>query len=209
MTLNGQIASHTDNIDEHQLPIKDVILVDDSPISERQPLAYWLFHKAVGTDCRLQISDPCSLLHLLPKYPRLYPAGRLDKDSRGLLLLTNDGELTQKLMHPQFQHEKTYEVRLNRPYDADFLTKMAQGVCYNKVTTLPCHIKRLGEDSFEIILTQGLNRQIRRMCQALGYRVVDLKRVAIGGLQLGGLDVGAMKPLTAAEIATLLSRYKV
>ncbi|SIQ41437.1 16S rRNA pseudouridine516 synthase [Shewanella morhuae] len=209
ITLNGHIARHTDPIHlDESLNCLDNIELDGAPITKAETLAYWIFNKAVGTDCRLLEQDETSLIHLLPKVPRLYPVGRLDKDSRGLLLLTNDGELTHKLMHPSFTHSKIYHVRLDRPFNDDFVEQMASGVRYKDLQTLPCYVNRLSSDSFEIVLTQGLNRQIRRMSKALGYRVIDLERIAIMTLNLrelalGELQEGQMRPLTESEIAEL------
>jgi 16S rRNA pseudouridine516 synthase len=204
VTLNHQLAQHTDRIN---LSEAVTILVDGKPIMPMQQKQYWLYHKPVGIDCRLLADDPHSLLHVLPVSPRLYPAGRLDKDSRGLLLLTNDGQLTQALMHPDFYHSKTYVVQVDQPISADFLLAMAQGVNYADVHTRPCDIRPLSlaadEHRFEIVLTQGLNRQIRRMCQALGYKVVDLLRTQLLGVCLNKLAEKTMRPLTAAELFSL------
>lgn len=207
--LNGRIASHADPVSlDETFHCLDRIELDGIPISSAEKLVYWIFNKAIGTDCRLLEQDNTSLLHLLPKTPRLYPVGRLDKDSRGLLLLTNDGALTHKLMHPSFAHSKTYHVRLDRPFADDFVEQMANGVRYKDVQTLPCQVRRLSSDSFEIVLTQGLNRQIRRMSKALGYRVIDLERIAIMTLNLrelasGELQEGQMRPLTPQETTVL------
>lgn len=204
ITLNGHIARHTDPIRlGESLNCLDNIELDGTPITKTETLAYWVFNKAVGTDCRLLEQDETSLIHLLPKAPRLYPVGRLDKDSRGLLLLTNDGELTHKLMHPSFAHSKTYHVRLNRPFTDEFVEQMASGVRYKNLQTLPCQVRRLSSDSFEIVLTQGLNRQIRRMSSSLGYKVIDLQRVALMTLTLESLAEGAMRPFTPQEVAVL------
>ncbi|MCG9695650.1 pseudouridine synthase [Shewanella sp. Isolate11] len=201
-------ANHIDQINlvktEQGQQASQAIYIDNQPLGVVETKQYWVLNKQVGTDCRLLPQDPCSLLHLLPKQPRLYPVGRLDKDSRGLLLLTNDGELTHKLMHPDFSHSKRYQVQLNRPYDDHFLQQMAAGVSYKNLTTLPCQVQRLTDDRFEIILTQGLNRQIRRMSLALGYKVIDLKRCSIETLQLGDLPPGGMRPLSQVEVNTLL-----
>ncbi|WP_299490722.1 pseudouridine synthase [uncultured Shewanella sp.] len=212
ITLNGRLANHIDTVMLHKdinnqiIPsIHEIILFDDKVIPNIETKSYWLFHKAMGTDSRLLKHDPNSLLHLLPQSPRLYPVGRLDKDSRGLLLLTNDGTLTHQLLHPSFAHSKTYQVQLNKVFDDTFLESMAKGVQYKNITTLPCIINRLTETQFEIVLTQGLNRQIRRMSQALGYRVVDLKRVSIESLTLGHLLEGEKRQLTQAEVTKLLS----
>lgn len=205
INIDGRTANHIDTIslDKDQRQCLQVILFDGEPIAAIESPHYYAFHKPVGIDSRLLPDNPASLIHFLPPAPRLYPVGRLDKDSHGLLLLTNDGELTQRLMHPSFAHKKHYLVQVNRPLDDDFCQLMAQGVSYKDITTLPCTVAATGEDRFSITLTQGLNRQIRRMSQALGYQVIDLKRVAIESLQLGDLAAGEMRPLTAAEIAAL------
>jgi 16S rRNA pseudouridine516 synthase len=205
--LNGHIASHNDRVNEQNT---STLLLDGKAIAMPETKVYLLYHKPVGVDCRLLADDPASLIHLLPSEPRLYPAGRLDKDSRGLLLLTNDGELTHKLIHPDFYHHKTYQVQVNKPIiDADILS-LSRGVAYADVLTRCCEVRRLADDKFEIILTQGLNRQIRRMCQALGYKVIDLQRTAIMNLELHSKEFGAlaenkMRPLEAAELKSLLS----
>ncbi|MCK8044853.1 pseudouridine synthase [Shewanella sp. 1CM18E] len=207
--INERVATHVDTVTltdtENGQQCAETIYVNDELIAAVEAKAYWLFNKAVGTDSRLLADLPCSLLHLLPSSPRLYPIGRLDKDSRGLLILTNDGELTHKLMHPDFGHAKTYHVQVDRPFDDAFLTSMAAGVNYKDVTTLPCVMSRLDSDKYQITLTQGLNRQIRRMSQALGFKVIDLKRVSIQSLQLGDLPEGCMRPLSSVELTELLA----
>lgn len=207
ITIDGKIANHIDSISlietNNELKALQDVCVDGQSVAAIEAKEYWIFNKQIGTDCRLLRNDPASLIHLLPIQPRLYPVGRLDKDSHGLLLLTNDGDLTQRLMHPDFNHRKIYQVRLERHFDDNFLEEMAAGVSYKTVTTKPCRIQRLSDDQFEIILTQGLNRQIRRMSRALGYKVIDLKRIAIESLQLGALSEGEMRPLTDNEISAL------
>ncbi len=200
VTINQQVAAHTDRVESlHKLDI----CVDGHPVLAPQDKQYWLYNKPVGIDCRLLINDSCSLLHLLPTSPRLYPAGRLDKDSRGLLLLTNDGELTQTLMHPDFHHSKTYLVQVDKPLTAKFLSDMASGVSYGQVQTRPCTIRLVNSITFEIVLTQGLNRQIRRMCQAFGYQVMDLLRIKIADVCLNDLLEKTMRPVSAAELLSL------
>lgn len=207
ITIDGRLANHIDTISltdsDSGFISQEILKFDGVLIQGIESKQYWMLNKSVGTDCRLLPHDPCSLLHLLPPSPRLYPVGRLDKDSRGQLLLTNDGELTQQLMHPEFGHSKTYHVQVDRDFDNRFLISMAQGVSYRDVTTLPCKMTRLDDDKFEIILTQGLNRQIRRMSQALGYKVIDLKRIQIQTLKLGELDEGEMRELTVQEVEKL------
>jgi 16S rRNA pseudouridine516 synthase len=204
--LNGNVARHADYIDEHNATS---LRVDGKAIAP-EAKAYWLYNKPIGIDCRLLIQDPTSIIHQLPSAPRLYPAGRLDKNSRGLLLLTNDGELTHKLMHPDFHHHKTYHVQVNQPLKDEDIMALSQGVAYPGVLTRACEVQRLDYDKFEIILTQGLNRQIRRMCRTLGYQVVDLQRTGIMNLELNSKEFGViaenkMRPLEAAELESLLS----
>ncbi|MFT5704643.1 MAG: 16S rRNA pseudouridine516 synthase [Shewanella sp.] len=207
ITLDGRLANHIDTVTlidtSDAAYCLEMLAFEGKPITGVEVKQYWVLHKAVGTDSRLLIDDPDSLLHLLPPKPRLYPVGRLDKDSRGLLLLTNDGDLTQILMHPDFGHSKIYHVRVDQTFGDDFLHLMAQGVSYRDVTTKPCSMTRLADDQFEIILTQGLNRQIRRMSQALGFNVIDLKRVQLQTLALGALKEGKMRALTIEEVVAL------
>ncbi|MGI2258824.1 RNA pseudouridine synthase [Shewanella sp. GXUN23E] len=207
VTLNGHQALPNARVIPGQLALGDILL-NGEPVTGPQSRTCWLYHKPVGVDCRLLPQHPDSLYHQLPDSPRLYPIGRLDKDSRGLLLLTNDGELTQRLMHPDFAHEKYYEVTVDRPYEDEFIAQMQAGVRYQQTLTRPCHCERLDDIRFGITLTQGLNRQIRRMCAALGYKVVDLKRTAILSQTLiddsgHELDATKMRPLTEDEQAAL------
>ncbi len=171
-----------------------------------EPREYWMFHKPVGVDCRVLPDQPDSIVHYLPSRPRLFPVGRLDKDSRGQIILTNDGKLTERMMHPEFKKRKTYHVKVHRAFDDCFLQNMAEGVTYGRyvdVKTKPCETKRISQDTFEIVLTQGLNRQIRKMSASLGYAVVDLIRIQMQSLQLGSLSEGEMRRLTSSELCTL------
>ena len=136
----------------------------------------------------------------LVKYPeRVYPVGRLDKDSTGLLLLTNDGELVNKIMRAGNYHEKEYLVSVNKPVTEEFCRKMSRGVAILDTVTRPCKVEKTGEKSFRIILTQGLNRQIRRMCETLGYRVMTLQRVRIMNIRLGSLKEGTWRNIEGEE----------
>lgn len=136
---------------------------------------------------------------------RVYPVGRLDKDSEGLLLMTNQGELANEIMHAGNFHEKEYLVTVDQPFNAAFLKKMREGVELKElgVTTRPCKVEAAGAKTFRIILTQGLNRQIRRMCAELGYRVVTLKRVRIMNIHLGKLNTGDFRRATPKELEEL------
>ena len=134
---------------------------------------------------------------------RIYPVGRLDKDSEGLLLLTTDGDIVNRLLRAENRHEKEYVVTVNRPITQEFLRKMAAGVPILDTVTLPCRIRQSGPRQFNIVLTQGLNRQIRRMCEALGYNVVTLERVRIMNIRLGHLKRGRWRNLNEGELAEL------
>lgn len=141
---------------------------------------------------------------------RIYPVGRLDKDSEGLLLMTNDGEMMNKILKGKNGHEKEYIVEVNRELEADFEKKMSAPVYLKELdkTTRPCTVTRTGKRSFKIILKQGLNRQIRRMCEALGYKVVSLKRVRIMNIKLGDLPVGAVREIKGEEYKKLMDMIK-
>ena len=145
------------------------------------------------------------------KYPkRVFPIGRLDKDSEGLLLMTNHGDILNKIMRAGNYHEKEYEVEIDRPVTEKFIRKMQQGVWLKELEqmTRPCEVKKIGEKKFSIILTQGLNRQIRRMCQACGCKVLRLKRVRIMNITLGNLKTGEYREVTDGEIEELYERIK-
>lgn len=159
-------------------------------------------NKPRGIVCTTSDKDRAPNVIELLNYPiRIYPVGRLDKDSEGLLLMTNQGELANRIMHAGNQHEKEYLVTVNQPFNAAFLKRMAEGVELKElgVTTRPCIVEAVGKKTFRIVLTQGLNRQIRRMCEALGYHVMNLKRVRIMNLHLGKLKTGDFRKVTPKE----------
>lgn len=184
VTVNGRLANHIDHVDE-----LDEIIVQGVELEGPANKVLYAYHKPVGIDCKLKPEDPSSLVHHLPQGERVYPIGRLDKDSRGLLLLTNDGELCHQLIHPDHHQEKEYLVQVDKPLDADFCTKMAVGVPVDGQITLPCEVSLVDETRFKIILKQGLNRQIRKMAKYCGYRVIDLYRVRIANYVLNPNEV--------------------
>ncbi|WP_256096817.1 pseudouridine synthase [Pseudoalteromonas luteoviolacea] len=177
--VNGRPANHIDHVND-----QDAVFVSGKRVSGLAEKQLYLYHKPVGIDCKLNAQDPHSLIHHLPNGPRVYPIGRLDKDSRGLLLLTNDGELCNKLIHPDHHQEKEYIVTVDRDIDAQFCHQMAQGVPIDGQITLPCAVRQLDSATFSIILKQGLNRQIRKMAKYCGRRVIDLNRIRIANLTL-------------------------
>ena len=157
--------------------------------------------------CTTSDNDRAMNIVELVKYPeRVYPVGRLDKDSEGLIFMTNQGDLVNKIMRSSNSHEKEYLVTINRPITAEFLKNMRKGVWLKElnVMTKPCQVEPVGKQEFRIILTQGLNRQIRRMCQALQCRVLELKRVRIMNVRLGNLKTGTYRRVTLEEYQELI-----
>jgi 16S rRNA pseudouridine516 synthase len=200
---NGRAAKHTDVVTE-----QDDICIDNQPLPVMPARHYMLYHKPVGVDCNNRPDDPASLYQLLKTLPqRLFAVGRLDKDSCGLLLLTNDGDLSQKLMHPDYYHEKAYLVETRQLLNDEFIRQMAAGVSWqlgsNSYHSRPCQVQQLTDYRFSITLTQGLHRQIRYMCKTLGYQVLSLQRVRLHNLLLGELAAGALRPVTEQELAQL------
>ena len=163
------------------------------------------YNKPVGIVCTAEKREKNNIVDHINYPQRIYPIGRLDKDSNGLILLTNQGDLVNKIMRGVNAHEKEYIVTVDKDIDADFIRHMSEGVYLDEleVTTRKCKVKKLGPRRFNIILTQGLNRQIRRMCQMLGYKVVTLKRVRIMNIELGDLKEDTYRDVTAQELATL------
>ena len=161
-------------------------------------------NKPIGIVCTTAEFDKDNIVDFINYPKRVYPIGRLDKDSRGLILMTNQGELVNKILRGGNNHDKEYMVRVNQPVTAEFVAAREAGVVLDDgVKTLPCRVEKTGGYSFRIILTQGLNRQIRRMCEALGYRVSNLKRIRVMNIELGDLRVGSYRKVTPQEYAEL------
>lgn len=203
VTVGAEIASHTTHLSDSK-----TIRIDGQPLPERPALRYYLYHKPVGVDCNIRADDPASIAKVLSTLPeRLYPVGRLDKDSRGLLLLTNDGALTQRLLHPDSHQAKTYLVRIDKVVTANIAELFGAGISWqvgpHHYKANPCQVEIIEPTRLKIMLEEGQNRQIRYMCRALGYRVLDLYRVAIGELQLGALPEGTLRPVSAEELRLL------
>jgi 23S rRNA pseudouridine2605 synthase/23S rRNA pseudouridine2604 synthase len=202
VTVNGQVVAELGaKVD----PDKDRVSVDDQPVKPAPRMVYIALNKPRGyvTSCRH--AGKKIVLELVNVAERIYPVGRLDKDSTGLLLLTNDGRLHLKLSHPSFDHEKEYDVTVERPISDGALRRMAEGVPILDTRTRPAVVTRLGERAFRIVLKEGRNRQIRRMVRRLGNEVVELKRTRVASVRLGRLAEGAWRHLSAEEVAALLS----
>ncbi len=192
--LNGKKAVLGDKVHE-----KDIVQV----FFRVKKYRYFAYNKPRGIITHSPGEDEQDIRQSIP-LSGVFPIGRLDKDSRGLIILTDDGRITDKLLNPEFSHEKEYVVSTNEALSSNFEKKMEPGVDIEGYTTKPCTVQILGQKRFSIILTEGKKHQIRRMCAALGYTVADLERVRIMNVQLSGLKEGEHRPILGQECATLL-----
>lgn len=161
------------------------------------------FYKPVGIECTSNVDVKDNIISYINFPTRIFPVGRLDKNSEGLILLTNDGDLSNGILKARYFHEKEYVVTVNKSISQAFLQRMSNGVEILDTVTRQCVVERVDERTFRIILTQGLNRQIRRMCEALDYEVVKLKRIRVLNIKLGDLKKGEWRHLEASELETL------
>ena len=201
VTINGILALLGSILSEG-----DEVRVDGSLIKGNTKKVLIAFNKPRGIVCTT--ADPKSkdvnIVEYINYPERIFPVGRLDKDSEGLILLSNDGDLSDRIMKARNYHEKEYEVEVDKPFDDEFLKKMSEGVPILDTVTRKCKLRRTGKTSFNIILTQGLNRQIRRMCEYFGYRVVKLKRIRIMNIKLGNLKLGTYRNIADVEYNELM-----
>jgi len=179
------------------------IEIDHKSITKEEEQILIAFHKPKGVVCTTSKKDKDNIIDYINYEKRIYPIGRLDKDSEGLILLTNQGELVDKILRGSNYHEKEYIVEVNKKITKTFLQGMKEGVPILETVTRPCVIKPMDDYTFRIILTQGLNRQIRRMCEYFGYRVEKLKRVRIMNITLGNLKSGTYRNVAKEEIVEL------
>lgn len=203
--INGAFA-----IMGQQVGPQDQVTVDGEVVHQKtnKKNIYLAFHKPVGivctTDTRVEKDNIIDFI----KYPqRIFPIGRLDKMSEGLILLTNDGDIVNKILRARNAHEKEYVVTVNKPVTAEFVTKMANGIPILDTVTRPCQVEQIHKKQFRIVLTQGLNRQIRRMCEYLDYRVIKLKRVRIMNIPLD-VGVGKHRQLRLEEVKILQKKLE-
>jgi 23S rRNA pseudouridine2604 synthase len=201
VTCNGQPAALGT-----QVQAGDEIRVDGELIGAKKPQIYIALNKPAGITCTTESHIENNIIDLVGHAERIFPIGRLDKDSEGLILLTNNGDIVNEILRSENNHEKEYIVTVDRPITDLSLKMMASGVKIMGQLTKPCRVSRIDQASFRMILTQGLNRQIRRMCSALGYKAQRLKRVRIMNIHLGTLGSGQWRPLTDRELAGLLPR---
>lgn len=199
VTINNEIALLTTRVNPG-----DVVAVDSEKIKVARKLSLYIaFNKPVGITSTTDPSDRSNIISFINHPKRIFPIGRLDKDSEGLILLTNDGDIVNKILRAGNEHEKEYIVTVDKPITPEFAKRMAGGLPILGTKTKPCVVKILGTKTFKIILTQGLNRQIRRMCEFLGYAVITLKRTRIMNISLGNLPIGKWRYLSVTEAEEL------
>jgi 23S rRNA pseudouridine2604 synthase len=181
----------------------DEVHIDGESIKSKQKPIYIALHKPIGVTSTTDTKDKTNIINFMNFHKRIFPVGRLDKDSEGLILLTNDGDIVNKILRAGNNNEKEYVVTVDKELSPEIIRQMASGVNILETITKPCYVKQENARRFRIILKQGLNRQIRRMCSVFGYKVKSLKRVRIMHIQLGELALGKWRYLTPAEIITL------
>ena len=200
VTINGIEATKGNRVMEG-----DEVLVDGEKLKTKKAPVYIMFNKPKGITCTTDTKDKSNIVDFINFKTRIFPVGRLDKRSEGLIFLTNDGDIVNKILRAGNNHEKEYIVTVDKPVTLDFVQKMRSGVRILGVWTKKCFVKQEGTHRFRIILTQGLNRQIRRMCEAFGYRVESLKRIRIMTIKLQGLEPGKWRYFSHDEISTINS----
>lgn len=200
VTLNGAPATLG-----HKVAQGDEVRIDGNLVGAKKKAIYIALNKPVGITCTTEAHVGDNIVRFVGHSERIFPVGRLDKDSEGLILLTNDGDIVNEILRSENEHEKEYVVSVNRPITDLALKMLASGVKIMGMTTKPCRVERIDAESFRLVLTQGLNRQIRRMCSALGYRVRRLQRVRIISIHVGTLRTGEWRYLSDAEVAGLLA----
>ena len=178
----------------------DIVLVDGKPLTSKKEPVYIAFNKPVGITCTTERHIKGNIIDFIKHPERIFPIGRLDKPSEGLIFLTSDGDIVNKILRAGNNHEKEYLVTVDKPISRDFIRKMGNGVPILNTVTQKCKVSQENKQRFRITLTQGLNRQIRRMCEVLGYHVIKLRRIRIMNVNLDGLNSGQWRYLTSLEI---------
>ncbi len=202
VTINGQIAMATSRV-----KMGDKVAVDDEYLkSNKKESLYLAFNKPKGISSTTDANDKTNIISFINYPKRIFPIGRLDKDSNGLILLTADGDIVNKILRVGNNHDKEYLVTVDKAITPEFIQKMSSGVPILETTTLPCKVKQEGSKKFKIILKQGLNRQIRRMCEHLNYDVIELKRTRIMHIELDKLPLGKWRKLTSLEMERLTEK---
>ncbi|KOA19420.1 ribosomal large subunit pseudouridine synthase F [Clostridium homopropionicum DSM 5847] len=197
VTVNGQSCTPGQWVE-----LEDVILIDNKPLPVKDKI-YIALNKPVGVTCTALKKVENNIISFVNHSDYIFPVGRLDKASQGLMLMTNDGDLSNKITKAENMHEKEYIVTVDKPFDDLFIEHMSKGVEISKAKTRPCIVSRISEDTFRIILTQGINKQIRKMSKALGYKVIFLKRIRILNIKIDGIDLGKWRNLYEEELSEL------
>jgi 23S rRNA pseudouridine2604 synthase len=204
VTINGVVVGLGTQVADG-----DEVKVDGDVVGrarKRDVPVYIALNKPIGITCTTERHIEGNIIDFVDHAERIFPIGRLDKESEGLILLTNDGDIVNEVLRAEHNHEKEYIVRVERPFFEEFVERMAAGVRLSDATTKRCKVTRIDPRTFAIVLTQGLNRQIRRMCAALGYEVVSLQRIRIMHIRLADLPIGRWRNLTPDELAGLIPK---
>lgn len=205
VTINGRAAAMGDKV----CP-EDIVMVGNKKVSIEEEAILLAVNKPAGIVCTSEKREKDNIVDFVGYPKRIYPIGRLDKSSHGLILMTNQGELADQIMRSRNFHEKEYIVKVNRDVTAEFLKGLSHGIYLEELgaATRPCQVEKVGRRAFRIILTQGMNRQIRRMCEYFEYRVMDLKRVRVMNIRLGDLKEGAYREIAGQELKELQEQLK-
>lgn len=198
VTINGVVATLGDEVGDG-----DAVVFDGHLVELGSKHHYYKLNKPVGIECTSNQEVKENIISFVGLAHRVFTIGRLDKNSHGLILLTDDGDLANRLIKSRYEHEKEYVVRVDKPVTTEFLKGMSGGVPILDTVTKKCKVEKKSRFEFNIILTQGLNRQIRRMCEYFGYRVLSLKRIRVGTITLDGLKDGELKALSSSELKSL------
>lgn len=201
VTLNGEDTKPGNRVFEG-----DIVLIDGKPLLEEPEASYIILNKPPGIVSTTDLNEPRNIISFIGHDKRLFTVGRLDMASQGLIILTNDGDIVNKILRAGNAHEKEYVVRVKSPVTAEFIHKMSSGVPILGTVTKPCLVTKIDDYSFRITLIQGLNRQIRRMCEFLDYEISMIKRTRIMHLTLSGLRIGEWRELSEEEVSALLEK---
>ena len=196
--INGEVAKKGNRVEDD-----DKVAIDNKPLKTKPKQIYIALNKPPGVTCTTDVRHRDNIINFINHPQRIFPIGRLDKASSGLILLTNDGDIVNKILRKENRHEKEYIVKVDRPISKKFIEKMSAGIPIFDTVTEPCKVEKLSKTLFRITLTQGLNRQIRRMCEYLGYNVLTLKRIRIMHIHLDDIAPGKWRNLTKEELQNL------
>ena len=195
--INGELAMPGQWVEE-----TDAILLDGVPI-KRKDKVYMVLNKPVGITCTAAKDVKNNIIDYINYHEYIFPVGRLDKESQGLIIMTNDGELADKILNSENSHEKEYIVTVDKTIDNNFINGMSKGVKLGEKVTTPCKVNKINDNTFRIILTEGLNKQIRKMVKTFGYTVMKLERIRIINIKIDGIDIGEWRNITEGELQEL------